>query len=271
MCGAMAENASNTSCGWNRPSAAPKPPPKKPGALKGALAGVLIVAVLGAVCWMMFSGNDAAKPSRAKPAKVAKSAKPAKAAKDAKSAKGGERKFDKPKTVDDALANLETIKMPEVPKAKKPVIIDPYPGERTFKTCFEQQMSWMVSTMPGDLPMPIPPLNDEDRKNIVSILISKSDIKETDSEMDAFCKEQVNRAKKEMMTFIKEGGDPDDFLKYYYQQLKSCYDLRQMAVEQAQELWDEDPEMGAAFIDKVNKKFEDDGSGIRKLSKEMFE
>lgn len=130
-------------------------------------------------------------------------------------------------------------------------------------------MSWIFTTEVGDMPMPIPPISKEDRENIVAMLISKNEIKDTDSERVKDCKEQVQLAKKEMIKYLKEGGDPDDFLQYYYQELKSSFELRQDAIRLAEELYEEDPEAGSEYVDKINERFAD--QGIKPIRKEQFE
>ena len=171
--------------------------------------------------------------------------------------------------IDVALANIGNL---EKPKIK---VRELSPEEwlritnRVFKTGTEQLMSIVFSTEPGDMPMPIPPISDEDKQNIVSILISKNPINESDSEKIKFCKENVALAKKEMIEYLKEGGDPDDFLRYYFQELKSAFELRNAAVDQIRETWEGEPELGRQFLEKVNEKFANEG--IKLINPEEFE
>lgn len=171
---------------------------------------------------------------------------------------------ENPKKVEDVVAKLD-----DKPKIKVRQIT---PEEwdrltnRTFKTGTEQLMSWVFSVTPGDMPMPIPPIGEEDRKNLAAILISKNPISEKDDEKTAFCKEQVDFAKKEMAKYIGEGGDPDDFLQYYFQELKLAFDKRNDAINQLQETHEEDPELAEQLREAINKKFEEEG--IKKIIKE---
>lgn len=214
----------------------------------------------------MFGGNE--KPRAKTQAKRGKIAEVAPATgKKAVEVKKATPK-SKPKSVAEALANIEAVEKPEVPKAKKPVNLSMYTN-RVFHTGTEQLMSWVFSTEPGDMPMPIPNISKKDRENLVSILISKNEVKEGDSEKVAFCKKQVDAAKKEMAKYIADGGDPDEFLQYYYQELRTCFETRREAIRQARNLFKDDPELGKEFVGKVNEKFEKDG--IKPLKKEQFE
>lgn len=175
----------------------------------------------------------------------------------------------KARSVEEAMERLQTPeKTPIKLRALTPEEWDQLTN-RTFKTGTEQLMSWVFSTEPGDMPMPIPRISEEDRKNIVGILISKNEVKDSDSERTIECKEAVAAAKKEMMHYLKEGGDPDDFLQYYSQELKRAFEVRSEAINQIQEVWDEDPELGKEFMDKINEKFKEEG--IKEINKEQFE
>ena len=264
------ESSSATSSGWNRPRQSAEC--GVPSAKKRVLGAWCLV--LGAVCLVVGGaalllwpegerGEDVASTERGRIREV----KPAKA----RSAESEVRraKKPKPKTVEEAMANLEEQPKPEIKKRE----LSPEEWDRltnrVFQTGTEQLMSWVFTTEPGDMPMPIPNISKKDRDNIIAVLFSKNEIKETDSEKVKFCKEQVDAAKKEMIAYIKQGGDPDDFLQYYYHELRSCFETRREAIRQAQHLFDEDPELGRAFVEKVNEKFEKDG--IKQIKKEQFE
>ena len=229
------------------------------------VAVAVAVLVVGVTAWWMWPEPqktvevekgvkepevDAVNPRSVKPEKVRK-------------------KVEKPKTVTEAMSNLGEREKPQIK------LRELSPEEwlritnRVFKTGTEQLMSIVFSTEVGDMPMPIPPISEEDRQNIVSILFSKNEIKESDSERVKDCKANVEHAKKEMIEYIKQGGDPDEFLQYYFKELKSAFELRNEAVSQISEVWEENPELAKQFLQKVNEKFTEEG--IKLINQEEFE
>ena len=109
------------------------------------------------------------------------------------------------------------------------------------------------------MPMPIPNLTQEERDTLVAVLISKNEILPADNEHVAMAKTQVDAAKKEMIKFIKEGGDPDEFLRYYYDELDRAFEYRCMAVEQVESAAEEDPELAYEVGLKINEKLASEG------------
>ena len=126
----------------------------------------------------------------------------------------------------------------------------------------EQLMLQIFSREPGDMPLPFPrdiPKADMDR--LVEILLDKHPADEKDSETVKFDKETLQLAKKEMIKFIKDGGEPYDFLKYYHDQLSQSYFRRHDAQVLASNMINEgeDPAVIDAFIKKANAKLREDG------------
>lgn len=214
------------------------------------IAAALVLTAVGLVIWLAdeLHPADAAKPTKdrrlrtVEPAKV-KAPRPAK---------------PKPKTVNDALDNLGELPQVAVEPSPNAVDLSRY-NRRVFKSGTEQLMSWVFTTTPGDLPMPIPELSKEERSELAAVLISKNPIEEGDSDTVRECKEVVSLAKKEMIKFIKEGGDPDEFLQHYYRELENAFQYRSEAQRQADQLLEEDPNMAAEFVKKVNEKLGENG------------
>lgn len=258
--------------GWNgsdgaTSSAANQPRGRvAPSKLKGVVAGVIIVIVGFAACYFLLSSSSPTKPAGPTPApsqiKEVQPAIPPKAP------EIPTQEPAKPKKVEEALSKLEEPPKPEI-KLRE---LTPEDWERitnrTFKTGAEQLMSWVFTVEPGDMPMPIPPLSEEDRDNLTAILLSPNEIKDADSEMTAFCKEQVAFAKKEMAEYIKQGGDPDEFLQYYFKELKRFGEMRSDALEQLVETKESDPELAEELRKAINKKFEKDE--IKPIGEEEF-
>lgn len=256
--------------GWNKPSAANQPEVKKgtksPSVFRGIVVGAIAV-LLGALCIWLFSGGDDAPKAKPDKARRIKEVAPAKAPKARPEPVKGE-----------PVEEPETNKYSELWKklGVKPQIkvreISPEEWyrltNRTFRTGLEQTMSIMFSTEPGDMVLPPFPMSDEDKKDIVAILISKNEVTDKDDEMTALCKQQVDRAKKEMAKYIGEGGDPEGFLQYYFEELRLAFDKRNDAMEQLRETKEEDPELAEELRQEINKKFEEDG--IKPINKEAY-
>ena len=162
-----------------------------------------------------------------------------------------------PKSVEEAIARIDEGHEPlkttlvKIPEAYK---------HRTFSTGFEQLISWVFHTEPGDMPMPIPPLTDQDRENMASILLSKNEILEGDDEETANAKKVVDIVKQDMVKYVKEGGDPEDFLSFYYGELRKAFEKRNEAERMFEEMKEEDgPEMANEFARKINKAFATEG------------
>ena len=216
-----------------------------------------LVLVVGAGVWLLWPEGERGEDVVATRRSGIREVKPARK----------ETPKVKPKTVDDAMANLGEYTRPEIKPATNAVRkLDNFSPEEwnrltncTFKTGVEQLMSWVFTATPGFPPMPIPNLTQEERDTLVAVLISKNTINENDSDDVKAAKEIVDQAKKEMAKFIREGGDPDEFLQYYYEELETAYRYRNEAIDQLEQLAEEDPDLAKEFGKKVNEKLAADG------------
>ena len=211
---------------------------------------VLCVGIAAWFCWPQSGDSDATKetvrrsireatPHVTKPKKV-------------------RTKPIKTRDVTEAVRNVGEFEPPEIPKAAEPVYIDRFTN-RYFKTSVEQVMGWVFTCKPGMMPPPLPAFSDEDYDQLASILISKCEIKESDDEKAVEAKESVDFAKKEMMKYIREGGDPQEFMNYYHKFLHEASDYRDLVVDQAQKIYEEDPKLAEDFLKEVNAKLDDKG------------
>lgn len=260
-CGKRAISIREGTTGKRRAPRMPIAAPRK----AHVIAAAAIVVVLAAAAILLLS-RKGSEPKRG--ADGRKRAIPVAAAA-TNAAHKAEAERTSARTVDEAIQKVPALERPPI-KVRE---LTPEEWDRltnrTFKTGTEQLMSWVFATEVGDMPMPIPHISEEDRQNIVAILISKNEISENDSERTKECKNAVAAAKKEMIKYLKEGGDPDEFLQYYHQELKRAFEVRNEAINQIQEVWDEDPALGEEFLDKINEKFESEG--IKAIRKEQFE
>lgn len=249
--------ATNTSSGWNRPSGAAKPVQKKPSALRGVVAGLVVVVLALAGAWY-FLGDSltsaAPKETRSRTIKD----KSYKKLDDISRIKPRKEYAAKPKTVEEALQRVqeaqEPMKLEPMPKVEsKPTV------KRTFHTGTEQVLSWLCHTELGEPPMPPPPIPETEMENLANILVSKNEIEEDDSPEAANAKQMVDAAKKEMVKFIKEGGDPDEFMQYVFREQMKAFETRNTANEMYEEILENDPEMAREFAKKANEKLAEQG------------
>lgn len=245
---------------WNKPSGAPKPVQKKPSAMRGVVAGAVVV-VAAVLFFVVFMGkgekrveNVEKERGRIKEATPAKPGKVKSLTREVSSNR---------KTADDIIAKMEESPKPKIKMRELTPEEWLSVTNRAFSTTMEQVMSWVFTVEPGDPPPPIMPIGIEARKNLAAILISKNEIKDSDSDRVAFSKEQVDRAKKEMAKYIGDGGDPDEFLQYYREELKLAFNKRRDAMEQIEEVAEEDPELAKDLRKKVNEYLE--SQGIKKI------
>lgn len=171
-------------------------------------------------------------------------------------------------SLNERLSTIGELKRAEVHVAESPIDISTYTNHY-FETGVEQVMGWIFACQPGMMAPLLPAITDEEKRNIAAILISKSVIKPTDDDKAIAVKQAVNQAKKEMMRFIKEGGDPQEFLEYYHEQLRMASNFRDIAFVQVQEAYEEDPELGRELLSKVNEKL--DSEGIVTISESEIE
>ena len=129
-----------------------------------------------------------------------------------------------------------------------------------FSTGVEQVMGWIFTTELGDSPPPLPDLSAAERKRIVEILLAKNPVEEGDSEKSAEAKEMVSAAKRELMQYLKQGGDTDDFLTFYRNELVKAQEAREDAKRLVREVAREgDDEMTVQFLKEVNGKLAERG------------
>lgn len=133
------------------------------------------------------------------------------------------------------------------------------PTNRVFRTGVEQMMDWVFSVELGEMPMPLPRIPDVDYVKLKEILESKNTILDTDSDRVAQSKETVDYAKKIFKEFIDKGGEPDDFLAYYHDELKAAWQTRQVAQNEVMKILQTEPELAQEYLDKVNASLAEKG------------
>ncbi len=143
--------------------------------------------------------------------------------------------------------------------AKRDIDLDPKTN-RPFMTSVELQMARIFTKQLGDTPPPpMPPISSYEYIHLTKILISDNPVLPTDSEEWKEAKGIVEVAKKEMQKYIKEGGDPDDFINYYYGLLTDAYNERMMCTRELMKTAIAEPEIASELYRRYNERLASKG------------
>jgi len=280
----MAWNGSNgaEATAPSKGKAAKAPSAGKPSAGRGALAGVLVVAAaLGAWWFLNQRGGtpNAAGEEKTKPASTTiTEVEPEIAPEQPDPAKVEEDREEQARRAAIAERHAKLMKMtPDerldylFEEAKKRPIPELSGTNRVFRTGLEQVMAWIFNCELGAQPPLLPQISMFDQAHLVDILIMDNPIKDTDSEEIKQTKENVQAAKKEFCEFIKQGGDPDEFLPYYHNQLVQAHNEFMTARKLIVDTIRNDPDIAPEFIKKVNDELVQKGIRPVTLPPQMLE
>lgn len=139
-------------------------------------------------------------------------------------------------------------------------------GPRPYGNATEQVLVNIFMREVGDPPPPETMLNlpERERKNLIGLLVSKTEITDQDSEEMSIAKEVLQAAKKEMLAYLKDGGTADEFLQFYYDKLESAYEERKTANVMLMKALKEEPELAVEFAEKINAGLRE--KGIKEVS-----
>lgn len=128
-------------------------------------------------------------------------------------------------------------------------------GPQPFSNATEQVLVQIFMRDLGDPPPPETMLNlpERERKNLIGLLVSKTEITDDDSEELAVGKEILQEAKVEMLRYLKDGGTADEFLQFYYDKLEKAYEERKTANVLLMKTVREEPEIAVEFAEKINE------------------
>jgi len=236
---------------------------------KGIIAGLIVVIGAGLAAWWIGRPGTSAPTTDKKPAtkqiaevtpqivtqaveEVAKP-EPPKAKPKAKPAP----KRNTPNLRDPKMSDERREALYEKTLADMPIV--PESTNRVFRTGTEQVMGWIFTTDIGDRPPPLPQISDYDLVHMQEILNMENPVRDTDNERAADAKQTVDFAKKELKAYIEKGGDPEEFLQYYHDELQQAYQKRQDAQNQVMMLMKEDPDSALEYMDLVNKSLKEQG------------
>ena len=162
----------------------------------------------------------------------------------------------------------------------KNMTYDPTPPKgRAFSSGIEQVMSWIFTTRLGDPPPPFPRMSIYDEVHLAEIILSDNPASQDDSEDIKYAKETVSLAKKELVKYIKEGGDIEGFLTYYRDQLSEAHHEYNSARRMVFEAYrtESDREVCDLYLQRMNAELAEKGIKevvvpeklIERFSKEM--
>ena len=156
--------------------------------------------------------------------------------------------------------------------AKKKIDLSPRTN-RIFRSGLEASIARIFMTVPGDPPPPpfttVIPLRDE--AHLEQILTSANPILESDTEQQKESKKMVELAKKELIKFINEGGNPEDFLNHYHSILRESFDLRRESAKSFMKVAREEPEIAQQYLNELNKNLSERGIKEIQLSDKQKE
>ena len=139
-----------------------------------------------------------------------------------------------------------------------------------YNSGVEQVMGWIFTTEPGDSPPPLPDLSNDDKKRIVEIILAKEEVNENDSAKSKEAKEMVSAAKKELMAYLKQGGDVDGFLTFYKNELDKAHNEREESKKMLRDIAKEgDDELTVQFLKEVNERLAVRGIKALELPKKV--
>jgi len=243
-----------------------------PSFKKGIIAGLIVVIGAGLAAFIIGRGARPARPQSAtKPAtKQIAEVTPQIVT---QAVEVAETPTPKPKAKSAPKRNGPNLRDPKLSDAKRDALyekqladmpIAPESTNRVFRTGTEQVMGWIFTAEVGDMPPPLPQISDFDLVHMQEILNMENPVRDTDSERAADAKETVDFAKKELKAYIEKGGDPQDFLQYYHDELKQAFRKRQEAQNQVLLVMKEDPDSALEYMEIVNKSLKE--QGIKEVS-----
>ena len=226
---------------------------------RGAVAGLVVVVLGAAITWVILSRRTPTipEPIKERSGSLIKQVAPASAPKYKPPVDEGPKK---PTKEEIKRRREEIMKMtPEeryqmvLERFRKIGLPDKPRTNKLFRTSLENKMAALFTTQLGD-PAPVfpPRVSLHDEAFLAEILISDNPIVDSDDDRQKEKKEMVQIAKKELIKYIKEGGNPDDFLEYYQGQLQQAHKQYADARKSVFEIMRNDPAIAGEYIKKVN-------------------
>jgi hypothetical protein len=224
------------------------------------IVAIVVPVTITAVIWCYIGNNPNSHKASAKEIKKTSIAQ---------SPKGNKSKtvcVDEKKPNEGNSASLETT---ESATAENEVSDEQTSGNNSgplqkqiFKSGTEQVISWIFMCPVGSMPPMLPALPENELVNINDILDIPNKINDEDDEKTSLVKETIEAVKSELKRYIKDGGNVQEFLKYYHRKLVEAHERSNLARKELSSIVREHPELAEQFRNEVNewlKKHETDG------------
>lgn len=239
----------------------PKGTTKKPSPVRGLIAGGAVVALAVVAYFAFFSADEKPQKEAEKKPTAIKEVKPAaaptnKVEKVSEPIEDPARKARREKLA--KMTPAERMEFVYEEMVKKPIDLTPTTN-RAFRTGTEQMMSWIFTTRLGDMPPPPVAISVRDEAHMAEILIANNPILEGDSEKVKDAKQTVEAVKKEVIDYIKKGGDVKEFLQYYRGQLELAHQEWRESQKAVMQTVRDDPGLVPEFLKEVNSRLEAKG------------
>lgn len=271
---------------WNQSSSCTKKRPQPSRSGHYAIFAVAGIVILGVVAFICFSIRNRPVPYKVEESKL--KTRPATIKEATPSAAPLLQKVETQPTVNgERQREIERLramtpdeKLDYLYERAKERPYNPNPPEgRAFSSGTEQVMSWIFTTRLGDPPPPLPRLSIYDEVHMAEIILADNPVSEDDGENIKDAKETVALAKKELIKYIKEGGDVEGFLTYYRDQLSEAHHEYNSARRMVFEAYRTEPdrEVCDLYLQRMNAELAEKGIKevvvpeklIERFSKEM--
>jgi hypothetical protein len=127
------------------------------------------------------------------------------------------------------------------------------PKPQAYKSGAEQVLNMIMNKQLGDVPPPLPTLHPSERTNIVAILGRDIVVYDEDSEKSLQQKANVAQAKQLMKDYIAKGGTPEEFLRYFRDELAKAYKEWMTTQKTLMELSKTDREAALKYAEEQGK------------------
>lgn len=252
---------------WNQSSSCTEKRPQPSRSGHYAIFAVAGIVILGVVAFICFSSRNQPVPYKVEESKL--KTRPATIKEATPSAPLLQKVETQPTVNGERQREIERLramtpdeKLDYLYERAKARPYNPNPPEgRAFSSGTEQVMSWIFTTQLGDPPPPMPKLSIFDQVHMAEIILNDNRASKDDSEDIKYAKESVSLAKKELIKYIKEGGDVEGFLTYYRDQLSEAHHNYNTARRMVYEAYmtEADREVCDLYLQRINDELAEKG------------
>lgn len=241
----------------------------RPSFWRGVLAGLLTVALALVVWHFLAPAVEPIVKESAAPQVKGKSVSPTVAPSAPKKTVAETKKPTRAEMLR-AMSPAERLEFLFKEAEARPINLEPA-SNRLYATATEQVLDWVFTTRLGDVPPPLPNLPMFEEAHLAEILVNACRVKDTDDEVAKERKEIVDLAKKEMIKFVSDGGAPEEFLKFYHDELRQAHMEFQSAQREVFQVVREEPELAVDYLKRVNEQLTEKGIKPVRIPPKMAE